>query len=179
MRVAPIALSAFPLTLVGLMVAERSALLALGAFPDSAFAWMFWLNLHAGFGRLWQASETVIGGMVPIHLIGLAIVAVVLVAAAGSRRWPSYMFLSNHLALIMAVAFSLMGTQAKVSSLGEGFLSSGHWALVWATEISASQFCMLVAGLASSLVCHVALLRHLNNRGAPVALRITCLQRNL
>jgi hypothetical protein len=178
MRTAPVLLTAFPLALLATIAAERSALMALGAFPDNAITWMLWLNLHSGFGRTWQAFETVIGGPASAHLIGLAIVALVVVSAASSRRWPSYVFLTNHAAFILAVVFSLIGTQAKVSSLGAGFLSSDHWALIWATEISTFQVLMLVVGLTSCLACHAAVLQHLKRRGAQVAIRIKCLQKN-
>jgi len=178
MRIAPVFLTAFPLSLLAVMATERSALLSLGAFPANDMTWMLWLNLHAGVGRSWQAVEAVIGGAAHTHLIGIVLVALVVAATAKSRSWPSYMFLTNHAAFILAVVFCLIGNQSKVSSLGAGFLSSGHWALVWVTEISAFQFFILSAGLMSCLACHVAVLRHLNRRDALVATRVKCPQKN-
>ena len=179
MRAAPVVLTAFPLALVGVLAAERFALLSLGADPGSAAAWEFWLNLHTTFGRVWQAIEPILGGSIFSHLLGLLLVAAVVVLAANSRRWPSYSFLCNHAALIAAVASSLLGTQAKVTSLAAEFTSSGHWAVTWAAQFSSAQLLMLFGGLASCLLCHVAVLRHLGSRSAPVALRIRMLQQNL
>jgi hypothetical protein len=179
MRAAPVVLTAFPLALVGVLAAERFALLSLGADPGSAAAWEFWLNLHLAFGRVWQALEPILGGSVSSHLLGLLLVAAIVVLAANSRRWPSYSFLCNHIALIATVASSMLGMQARVSSIAGEFASPGHWAVTWAAQFSSAQLLMLFGGLASCLLCHVAVLRHLGNRSAPVSLRIRMLQQNL
>lgn len=179
MRAAPFALSVFPLTLVGILAAERCALLWLGANPGSSVAWEAWLNLHSGFGRLWQVFEPSLGDSVSHHLLGLLLIATIVVLIAYSRRWPTYSFLSNHAAFILAVASLVLGTQAKVSSLSAQFVSPGHWAMTWVAQFSSTQLVMLVGGVASCLLCHVAVLRHLRARIAPVSFQVRMLQQNL
>lgn len=179
MRAARVVLMIFPLTLVGAMAAERLALLWLGAYPASPAAWEFWLNAHTAFGRIWQTFEPAVGGAVLSHLSALSLIAAIVVAIAYSRRWSSYSFLSNHAALIVAVASSMLGTQAKVSSLAEEFASPGEWAVTWMAQFSSAQLLVLTGGAASCLLCHIAILRHLSERSAPVSLRIRMLQQNL
>jgi hypothetical protein len=179
MRATPVALTIFPLTLVGMMAAERFALLSLGASPDSPAAWNIWLNLHGTSGRLWQAFEAVLGGSVAAHLLALVIAAVVVFLAANSRRWPTYSFLTNHAALIAAIAMAILGSQARVSSIAMEFPWPGHWAMPWVYQFSSVQLLMLAGGVASCLLCHVAFLLNAHARSAPVSLQVRMLQQNL
>jgi hypothetical protein len=179
MRAAPVALTIFPLTLVGVMAAERFALLSLGASPDSPAAWNLWLNLHETSGRLWQALEAVFGGSVAAHLLGLAIVVAVIFLAANSRRWPAYSFLANHAALTAAIAMALLGSQARVSSLATEFPWPGSWAMTWVYQFSSIQLLILAGGLASCVLCHVAFLLNAQARLRPVSVQIRMLQQNL
>ena len=172
-------LAIFPVTLVGVMAAERSALLWLGANPGSPAAWEAWLALHSTFGRVWQALATALGGSAPTHLFGLLIVAAVVLLAAKSRRWSTYSFLGNHAALTVAITSSLLSTQARVSSLDTEFLSPSYWAMNWASQLSSIQLTMFMLGAMSCLLCHVAVLRSLKARHAPISLQLKMLQQNL
>jgi hypothetical protein len=179
MRATPFALSIFPLTLVGIMAAERSALLWLGANPGNPAAWEAWLGLHSTFGRVWHALATALGEAAPTHLLGLLVVAAVVLLATKSRRWPTYSFLGNHAALIVAMASSLLGAQATVSSLDTEFLSPSYWAVSWVSQLSSIQLTMFMVGTMSCLFCHVAVLRSLKARYAPISLQLKMLQQNL
>lgn len=179
MRVARLVLAIFPLTLIGALAAERCALLWLGADPASPLAWAFWLNAHAAFGRAWQAVEPGIGGTVPGHLLALFLLATIVLMLARSRRWASYSFVGNHLALIVAIASFLMGSQAKVSSLAGEFPYPGNWAVIWMAHLSPVQLIILLGGLASCVLCHLAVLHLLGGRSAAVSLRVRMLQQNL
>ena len=179
MRAIHLVLAIFPLTLVGVMAAERSALLWLGANPDSPAAWEAWLALNSTFGRVWQALATAFGASVPMHLFGLLIVATIVLLAAKSRRWPIYSFLGNHAALIVAITSSLLGTQARVSSLDTEFLSPSYWAVSWASQLSSIQLTVFMVGAMSCLFCHLAVLRSLKARHAPISLQLKMLQQNL
>lgn len=172
-------MATFPLALIGAMAVERLALLWLSTNPASPLAWEFWLNAHTAFGRIWQTLEPVVGGSVFSHMLTLSLIAAIVVLITYSRRWSSYSFLSNHIAFIVAVASSLLGTQAKVSSLAEEFASPGQWAVTWMAQFSSAQLLILIAGAASCLLCHVMVLRHLSERSALVSLRIRMLQQNL
>jgi asparagine N-glycosylation enzyme membrane subunit Stt3 len=179
MRVARIALAIFPLTVVGAMAIERLALLWLGADPASPLAWEIWLNAHAAFGRIWLYLDPAADGSISRHLAALSLIVVVIVLTTCLRRWQAYSFLSNHIALILAVASSLLGTQAKVSSLAAGFASPGNWAVTWAAQFSPAQILILLGGVASCLLCHFVVLRQLRERSSAVALRVRMLQQNL
>jgi hypothetical protein len=179
MRVAQLALVIFPLVLVGAIAGERLALLWLGADPASALAWEFWLSAHTAFGSIWQILEPAIGGSMFGHMLMLFIIATVFVLIVRSRRWPAYLFLGNHLALILALASSLVVTQPKMSSLVAGSASPGDWAVTWVAQFSAAQVLILLGGLISCLLSHLVLLRYFRERSQVAALRIRMLQQNL
>ncbi len=159
MRAAPVVLTAFPLALVGVLAAERFALLSLGADPGSAAAWEFWLNLHLAFGRVWQALEPILGGL-RIQPSARA------PAGRGDRR------AGCELAAVAVLFVPLQPHRAHrdrrivdAGYAGEGvehrrgeFASPGHWAVTWAAQFSSAQLLMLFGGLASCLLCHVAVL---------------------
>ncbi|RLP26007.1 hypothetical protein [Mesorhizobium sp. YM1C-6-2] len=179
MQATRILLSIFPLTLVGVLAAERCALLWLGTDPASPLAWEVWLKMRAAFGRMWQTVETSIGGSISSHFLALLLIAAIVVLVAWSRRWRSYSFLSNHIALLVAVASFVMASQAKVSSLAAVPASSGNWAVTWIAQFSPVQLLLLCGGIASCVLCHLAVLKHLNERSAAVSLRVRMLQKNL
>lgn len=179
MRATPIALTIFPLTVVAVMASERFALLSLGANPSSPAAWSLWLNLHGTSGRLWQALELMMGGSVPTHLLGLAIAAVMVVLAAKARRWITYSFLANHAALTAAIAMTLLGNQARVSSLAMEFPWPGHWAITWVYQYSSAQLLMLAAGLTSCILCHLVFWLNAKAGLRQESLQIRIVQQNL
>lgn len=179
MRATRIVLSIFPLTLVSVLAAERCALLWLGQDPASPAAWQVWLKMRAAFGGMWLTVEPSIGGSISSHFLALLLVAAIVVVAAWSRRWRSYVFLSNHITLLVAVASFAMASQAKVSSLAAVSASPGHWAVTWMAQFSPVQLLLLCCGVASCVLCHLAVLQHLSERSAVVSLRIKMLQQNL
>lgn len=151
------------------MAAERLALLWLGVDPASPLAWEFWLHAHTAFGRFWQTLEPIVGSSAHSHILALLLVMMAVVLIVSTRRSPTYLFLGNHAALIAAIASSLLGTQAQVSSVAAGYASSGIWAVTSVAQFSPVQILILLGGAASCLLCHIAVLRHLRERPEVVA----------
>lgn len=178
MRATRIVSAIFPLTVVGAMATERLALLWLGADPASPLVWELWLNAHAACGRIWQYLEPAVGGSMSSQLLVLLLMTAIVVQITRSRRWPIYSFLGNHITLLGAVAFSLVGAQAKVSSLAAGFGSPEDWAMNWVAQVSPAQFLIIIGGIGTCLVCHFTVLTHLRERSL-VSLRVRMLQQNL
>ena len=179
MRVSPALLTVFPLTLAGVLATERLALLTLGASPDDAAVWNFWLHVHAACGRFWWVVESSIGGSVAQHLLMLALMVAVLVMMSGSRGWRSYSFICNHIALIITVGLFVIESQSRTSSLSSFLPSGGGWIPTWAIQLSAAHVIFFVFGFASCVLCHIVFLKNATTRHTLLSCQIRMLRQNL
>jgi hypothetical protein len=164
-------LSVFPVTLLGLMGAERLTTFLLGTYPSEPALWRAWLELRAIFRPLSLALDAVVTSLA-LQVCIMAMVAGVVLIAAFSRKHLAIGFLLNHAALIVAAISISLGGDRRVAS--SGFVdANSEFSLV--LQFSPLAMTLIAAGIAACAYCHLAYLAEA--RKTPARLRIAELQR--
>ena len=174
-----ILLAIFPMFLIGLTAAERITTLLLDENPASPGLWWTWLVLHSTFGSFWYLVDLLLGASIVHQLLGLTVIASLVVMAAAARKWATFSFVSNHVALAAAIIPIAVASNSSVSSLDFEYLNLTEWAFSSASQMTGIQIVLLTAGTVSCLLCHLFFWIEARRRQAPIVLRIRELQQNL
>jgi hypothetical protein len=167
--------SVFPITFLGLLVAERLTTFLLGTYPSEPGLWQAWLELRAIFRPLSLALDAAVGSLA-LQVCLIAMGAVLILVAAFSRKHVAIGFLLNHAALIVAIASILLSGDRRVAS--SGFVDANS---EFGLALQYSQLAMVVvaAGIAACAYCHLAFLAEARKARAAALSRIAELQRGI
>ena len=163
----------FPMTIVGLMVAERLATFLLGSYPSEPALWAISLELRSLFRGSATWLETGTGDSIIIQ-IGLLIATIaILLLAMGTRRWATFLFLVNHAALLFVGVTALMASGSTTASASGPLLMSGHFLFTGVLQLNAFHSIVLALGLAGCASCHYLFLaqKSANERVLVIAMK--------
>jgi hypothetical protein len=163
----------FPITIIGLMLAERLATFLLGSHPAEPALWAISLELRTLFRVSAGWLEIGTGDSI-IMQIGLLIAAIaILFLAMGTRRWATLSFLVNHAALLLVGTAALMASSSTIASSGGPLLMSGHFLFTGVLQLSAFHSVVLTLGLVGCASCHYLFLaqKAANERVLAIALK--------
>jgi hypothetical protein len=161
----------FPVSLLGLMMAERLATFLVGVFPSKPALWAISIQLRSLF---LDTSSFLAGGTmhsITLQLAVLAALGVLVLMLMRARSWPALAFLVNHGALLL-VAAALLATGSTIASSGGSPLEPGHWLLANARLLDAFQCAVLLAGFAGCACCHYLFLTQRLNRDSVLAVAL-------
>jgi hypothetical protein len=163
----------FPITIIGLMLAERLATFLLGSHPAEPALWAISIELRTLFRVSAGWLEIGTGDSI-IMQIGLLIGAIaILFLAMGTRRWTTLSFLVNHAALLLVGMAALVASSSTMASSGDSMLTKGHYLLAGSLQLDAFQCVVLVLGLVGCASCHYLFLaqKATNERVLAIALK--------
>ena len=172
----PFLLTIFPLALLALAAAERTATLLLGLYPSSPAMWAVWSELRAPLRDVLPMLDA--GHPASLQMAVILAAATLVLAAAWTRRWARWTLLVNHVALIVCGISVIVTARSSVVSAGL-FDSTTETLFAVNGQLTALHLAMLALGTLSCAACHYAFLAGPRRAAGVVALRLAQLQHRL
>jgi hypothetical protein len=172
----PFLLTFFPLTLLALAAAERTATWLLGAFPSSPALWAVWSELRAPLRDVLPMLDA--GHPASLQMAAILAVATMVLAAASTRRWERWTLLVNHVALIVCAVSVIVTARSSVVSAGLFDMTTETFFAVNG-QLTGLHLALLALGTLSCAACHHAFLAGPRRTASVVALRLAQLQHRL
>ena len=144
----------FPMTIIGLMTAERLATCMLGSYPAEPALWAISLELRSLFRDSASWLEAGTGGAISLQIGLLGAMSAVLLFAMGTRRWATFSFLVNHAALLFVGIAALFATGSTVASSSGSMLTKGNYLLASSMQLDTLHSVVLALGLVGCASCH-------------------------
>ena len=136
----------FPMTIIGLMTAERLATCMLGSYPAEPALWAISLELRSLFRDSASWLEAGTGGAIILQIGLLGAMSAGLLFAMGTRRWATFSFLVNHAALLFVGIAALFATGSTVASSSGSMLTKGNYLLASSMQLDTLPLCRPGAG---------------------------------
>lgn len=169
----PLLLTVFPLALLAIAGAERTATLLLGLYPSSPAMWTVWAELRAPLRDVLPMLDA--GHPVSLQMAVILATAMLVLAAAWTRRWARWTLLVNHVALIVCGISVVVTARSSVVSAGL-FDATTETLFAINGQLTTLHLAMLTLGTLSCAACHYAFLSGPRRAAGVVALRLAQLQ---
>jgi hypothetical protein len=172
----PLLLTIFPLALLALAAAERTATLLLGLYPSSPAMWAVWAELRAPLRDVLPMLDS--GHPASLQMAAILAAATLVLAAASTRRWTRWTLLVNHVALAVCGISVIVTVRSSVVSAGL-FDATTETLFAVNGQFTALHLALLTLGTLSCAACHYAFLAGPRRAAGVVALRLAQLQHRL
>jgi hypothetical protein len=164
--------AAFPLGILALMIGERIVTFLVGVFPSVPALWEISMQLRWLFRFTTGPLADIALRSISLQIAVVAVVGWLVLLMMRTRSWASAAFLVNHMMLLLVAMSILLGAGGTIASASGSPLEPGHWVLMSPLELSAFQYCLLIAGVAGCASCHYVFLSQRANSDRAVALAL-------